>query len=192
MAFLGFTPLGKKGERGLLRAWSLVLLALAVLGLGSARGESKEYQLKAAFLFNFAQFVQWPATAFAGSDAPFCIGILGEDPFGDVLEDTVQGETINHHKLVVHRSRRSEDLMDCQLVFVCKSEAGRVGDILSQLDSKPILTVGDMDGFSGSGGAIDFYLQGNKVRFEINPGAAQRNGLRISSQLLSLGKIVSR
>ncbi|MDB4793600.1 YfiR family protein [Methylacidiphilales bacterium] len=170
----------------------LGIVSFAVLGLGHAQAQSKEYQIKAAFLFNFAQFVQWPATAFPETDAPFCIGILGDDPFGDVLEDMIQGETINHHKLVVHRSARFEDLEDCQLIFISKSEAAQLPDILSKLDSKPILTVSEIDSFAENGGAIDFYLQGNKVRFEINPSSAQRCGLKISSQLLSLGKIVAR
>jgi hypothetical protein len=166
-------------------------LLFVILGSGEAQAQSKEYQIKAAFLFNFTQFVQWPATAFSEPGAPFCIGILGDDPFGAALEETIRGETIDHHKLLVRRSQRFEDLEDCQLIFICKSEEGRLTDIFSKLDSKPILTVSEIDSFTENGGAIDFYLQGNKVRFKINPGSAQRGGLKISSQLLSLGKIVA-
>ena len=170
----------------------LIFLSFVVFGMGEARAQSKEYQIKAAFLFNFAQFVQWPATAFTEADAPFCIGILGDDPFGTALEETIQGETVNRHKLLVRHAQRFEDLEDCQLIFVSKSEEGNLADIFSKLDSKPILTVSEIDSFAENGGAINFYLQGNKVRFEINPGSAQRGGLKISSQLLSLGKVIAR
>jgi len=169
-----------------------LVLALLILGSGEARAQGKEYQIKAAFLFNFAQFVQWPESAFPDAGAPFCIGILGDDPFGGVLEDTIQGETINHHKLTVRHAQRFEDLENCQMIFICKSEESRLSGIFSKIDSKPILTVSEIDGFAENGGAINFYLQGNKVRFEINPGFAQRGGLKISSQLLSLGKVVAR
>jgi hypothetical protein len=166
------------------------LLLLIVVGMGEAQAQSKEYQLKAAFLFNFAQFVQWPAASFTDGDAPFCIGILGEDPFGAALEETIQGETINNRRLRVQRGRNFEDLQGCQLIFVSKSEEGHLAEIFSKLDSKPILTVSDIDSFAQNGGVIDFYLQEGKVRFEINPDSAHRVGLRVSSQLLNLGKII--
>lgn len=167
----------------------LFILSFAALDLGHAQ-DSKEYQLKAAFLFNFAQFVKWPSDSFTSADAPFYIGILGDDPFGVALEDTIQGETINNHKLRVVRGQNFDDLKDCQLIFICKSEGDHMAEILTKLDSKPILTVSDIGSFAQNGGIIDFYLQGGKVRFEINPDSAQRRGLKISSQLLTLGKIV--
>jgi len=151
---------------------------------------SREYQIKAAFLFNFAQFVEWPATAFTNAEAPLCIGVLGEDPFGTALEQTVLGETVHSRKLIVRHSRRVEDLTACQLIFISKSEKGRLAEILSKLDGREALTVSEIDGFARRGGVINFYLDGNKVRFEINPAIAQREGLKMSSQLLSLGKIV--
>jgi hypothetical protein len=200
MAFLGFIPrrsrfeLAKscphslklrRGFFGLL----LFILSFSTLGLSHAQ-ESKEYQLKAAFLFNFAQFVKWPPDSFSNAGAPFYIGILGDDPFGTALEETIRGETINNHRLTVVRAQRIEDLKDCQMIFVCRSEESHVGEILSQLGSKPILTVSEVESFARNGGDIDFYLSGGKVRFEINPQSAQRCGLKISSQLLSLGTLV--
>jgi hypothetical protein len=164
-----------------------------VLGPEPARAQSdgsREYQIKAAFLFNFVQFVRWPGTAFPTSDAPFYIGVLGDDPFGSALDDTIQGEAINGHPLMVMRSPRIEELKDCQIIFICRSEEDQINEILTQLDSRPILTVSEIDGFARQGGHINLYLSGGKVRFEINPQAAQRCGLKISSQLLSLGKIV--
>jgi YfiR/HmsC-like len=167
-----------------------LILAFAALGPDRAQAQSKEYQLKAAFLFNFAQFVKWPAASFGSADAPFNIGILGDDPFGAALEETVQGEAIDNHKLRVVHGRTLDDLKDCELIFISKSEEDHLGEIIGQLDSKPILTVSDIDSFALSGGAIDFYLQDGRVRFEINPDSAQRKGLKISSQLLNLGRIV--
>jgi hypothetical protein len=152
---------------------------------------SKEYQIKAVFLFNFAQFVEWPATAFPDADAPIRIGVLGDDPFGTALEETVRGETIRNRKLVVQHSRQVEDLKNCQLLFISKSEKRRIPEILSTLNPGAVLTVGEIESFSRLGGIINFYLDGNKVRFEINPAAAQRQGLKLSSQLLNLGKVVA-
>ena len=168
-----------------------VLLCLLMLAPAALQAQTKEYQVKAAFLFNFAQFVDWPENAFTNADEPFCIGVLGDDPFGAALEQIIQGETIDGHKMTVQHSRLVVDLKNCQVVFVSKSEKGHIGEILPELGSRPVLTVGDIPGFARGGGDINFFLEGNKVRFEINPNAAQANGLKISSQLLSLGKIVS-
>jgi len=167
-----------------------IFLCLLALTPRPACAQSREYQIKAAFLFNFAQFIEWPAGTYVATNAPFSIGILGDDPFGAALDDTVQGETIANHKLIVRRSRQIADLADCQMIFVSKSEKKRLAEILSALDSRPVLTVSEVEGFTRSGGGINFYLDGSKVRFEINPAAAQNDGLKISSQLLSLGKIV--
>jgi YfiR/HmsC-like len=197
MALLGCTfrlpPLDRTIFRSLSRFFVLLILTLSFSALdpGRAQENSKEYQLKAVFLFDFAQFVKWPSGCFPNPDAPFCIGILGDDPFGSTLEATIQGETVNNHKLRVVRGRTFEDLKDCQLIFISKSEESHVAEIFSKLDSKPILTVSEINSFAQNGGIIDFYLQGNKVRFEINPDSAQRRGLKISSQLLTLGKIVT-
>jgi YfiR/HmsC-like len=166
------------------------LLCLLAFAPWNAQAQTKEYQIKAAFLFNFAQFVEWPANAFASTNAPFCIGVLGDDPFGAALDETVQGETIDNRKIIVRRARQAGDLKNCQMIFVSKSEKKHVAEILSEMDSKPILTVSEVDGFARQGGIINFYLDGTKVRFEIDPSAARSDGLKISSQLLSLGKIV--
>jgi hypothetical protein len=201
MEFLGFAlrsfpvklrppPRSFPKRSRLLFSLLLCVLSYASLGLNQAEAQSKEYQLKAAFLFNFAQFVQWPADSFTDPNAPFRIGILGDDPFGAALETIIQGETIENRKLIVRRSQHLEDLEDCQLIFICKSEEDHMAEILSGIDSKPILTVSEIDRFAQDGGTINFYLQGDKVRFEINPRSALRRGLKLSSQLLSLGRIV--
>lgn len=155
-----------------------------------ARAQSREYQLKAAFLYNFIQFVEWPPNAFPSSNAPLRIGILGDDPFGSALDEAIQNESVGNHRLVVVRSASIADLQDCQLIFVSRSEEGHLGQILSVIDSRPVLTVSDIDHFAQSGGDIGFFLSDSKVRFAINPASARQSGLRISSQLLTLGQIV--
>ena len=171
--------------------WLMLLLLLPGGGTSLfAQTPSKEYQIKAAFLFNFIQFVEWPPTVFKNADDPFRIGVLGQDPFNAALEETVQGETIINHKIIVEHSMQVDDLKNCQLIFISKSEKKHVTEILSALDDKPVLTVSEIEGFAERGGGINFYLEGKKVRFEVNPDAAQHDGLKISSQLLSLGKII--
>ncbi len=176
----------------------LCLLAL-ILGvilpdtnLAQAQSDgSREYQIKAAFLFNFAQFVTWPRSSFPDPDAPFCIGILGDDPFGPALDETIHGEEIDRHRMAVVRGQSIDDLKDCQMIFVSRSEEGRVGEILSELGSRPVLTISEVESFTRSGGDINFYLSDGKVHFEINASSAQHCGLKISSQLLNLGRIVA-
>jgi ribosome-associated protein YbcJ (S4-like RNA binding protein) len=199
MALLGFTPGLPPSERAKSCSLSsklrrpffgLLLFILSFTAPGHAQEASREYQIKAAFLFNFAEFVKWPPDSFANPDAPFCIGILGDDPFGAALDETIQGEVINNHRMTVVRSQRIEDLEGCQMIFVSRSEEGHVVEILTELGSRPILTVSEVESFAQDGGDIDFYLSDGKVRFEINPESARRCGLKISSQLLSLGRVV--
>jgi len=156
----------------------------------SLRAESKEYQVKAVFLYNFAQFVLWPATAFTNASEPFQIGVLGNSPFDKALEETVRGETIQGRQIVVVHASHVEKVAGCQVLFVCKSEAGHLNQVFQKLDSKPVLTVSEDASFIQHGGIINFYREGPKVRFEINPDAADKNGLKLGSQLLSVGKIV--
>jgi hypothetical protein len=174
---------------GLLPALLALTLCLPELARGQS-DDTREYQIKAAFLFNFVQFVKWPSTAFSSSDAPIYIGVLGDDPFGSTLDDTIQGEVVDGHHLSVIRSPRVEEMTQCQVVFVCRSQEGQIANILAQLGSRPILTVSDVSDFADEGGDIDFYMSGDRIRFEINAEAVRQGGLRLSSQLLALGKIV--
>ena len=175
------------------RAVFSALLLVTALRLDAAEVTGKlvrEYDLKAAFLFNFAQFVEWPSEVFADDNAPIVIGILGDDPFGPVLDRIIEGETIKNRKLIVKRSRRIQDLKTCHVLFISKSEKNRIGQILTSLDDTSIFTVGEIEGFARRGGITNLFLQGNKVRFEINMEAAKRRGLKISGQLLALGTVV--
>ena len=148
-----------------------------------------EYEVKAAFLFNFTQFVEWPPAAFATAASPIHIGVLGDDPFGELFDQTVRGEMVKNRTIVIKRARRVEDLTNCHVLFIAKSEKPRLVQIMSVVQGRPILTVSDLDQFNRRGGIINFFFEGNKVRFEINLAAAERAGLKISSKLLKLGKV---
>ena len=149
-----------------------------------------EYEVKAAFLLNFVQYVDWPSQVFASPTSPVVIGILGEDPFGEILNRTIRGERVKERPVVVKRSRQVEDLKDCHLLFISRSEKGRLTRIFSKLAGTNILTVGEIDQFAQSGGIINFRVQGDRVRFEINTDVAEHNGLKISSKLLRLATVV--
>lgn len=165
----------------LLRAAALLLL----LALPAA-AQAPEYDVKAAFLFNFAKFVEWPAGAFAGERAPLTICVFGDDPFGRSLDAVVQGERVGERGLAVERPERIGDLDGCHVLFVSGSERERLPEVLARVEEEPVLTVGDADGFLRAGGIINFILEGSKVRFLINQEAAERSGLRISSKLMRL------
>lgn len=178
-----------------------ILLCLAIAGLGlriaTAAPAASEYEVKAAFLYNFIKFVEWPPKAFPNRNSPLIIGVLGDDPFFspsakiNYLDQTVDGKTINDRNIVVQRSNRLADLKNCQLLFISKSERNRIKDTLANLSGMNILVVGETENFCQQGGAINFVMQSEKVRFEINVGAAEKAGLKISSKLLNVAKIVT-
>jgi hypothetical protein len=171
----------------------LLALALAPGALGgtvSAGAPTREYQIKAIFLFNFVQFVTWPETAFDGPESPIKIGVLGFDPFGPALEAAIAGETVRKRPLEIVRSYRWPDLQHCHLVFISPSERFRLDELLRAFRPLPVVTVSEIPGFTERGGAINFYIEGHKVRFEINPRAARRHDIKLSAQLLSLARII--
>ena len=167
--------------------WTLGLCLLAHSATPVAAQATDEYHVKALFLYNFARFVDWPADMQADT---ICIGVLGEDPFGDELDQAVKGKAVNGRSFVIRRFRRPEDARTCQIVFVSASEKKRVAAILSGLGRCGVLTVGEMEGFAAKGGIINFEIVDSKVRFEVNINAAELAGLKLSSKLLSLAKIV--
>ena len=149
-----------------------------------------EYQIKAAFLFNFTQFIEWPTNAFTEVSAPIVIGVLGDDPFGTLLEQTVEGELVHGRKVVIKRSKHPDDLKACHLLFISRSEKGRLHQIREALRGSPVVTVSDMEQFAGRGGIIGFIIHENKVRFEINLNATEEAGVKISSKLIKLAVTV--
>ncbi|HWX18719.1 MAG TPA: YfiR family protein [Candidatus Binatia bacterium] len=165
---------------------SLLWLLLAGGHGGAQESPPTEYQIKAAFLFNFAKFVEWPKTAFAGVTAPIVIGILGENPFHDDLARVTRNKTIDDHPLVIKELRSPGEAANCHILFISTSEKKRLPEILGSLRGASVLTVGEMDRFTEAGGMINFVLEGSKIRFQINKDAATSAGLKISSKLLSL------
>lgn len=174
--------------------WRLFCLAVALLVCGSAFAQPKatrEYDLKAVFLFNFTQFVEWPAAAFTNDEMPFVIGILGDDPFGKNLDEIVASESVHGHKIVVQRLRNIDELKTCHLLFICQSETPRLEKIFKAIDNrKGLLTVGESDAFFARSGMIRLGIVQNKLRVKINLDTARAAQLTISSKLLRQADIV--
>jgi YfiR/HmsC-like len=150
-----------------------------------------EYQIKAVFLFNFAQFVEWPASAFPDSGGPLVIGVLGEDPFGSYLDETVRGETAHGRPIDVRRLDRLDEITGCHILFISRGELHRLDEIRSTLRGRSVLTVSDAEGFASRGGMIRFVTDRNRIRLRINLEAARAAHLTLSSKLLRPARIVS-
>lgn len=144
-----------------------------------------EYEVKAAFLFNFTKFIEWPPSQLRDGEA-IIIGIVGHDPFGKSIDDIVQGKSVDGHSVSVRRYRWSDELGNCHLLFVPAGESD--GAKLSKLASRSVVLVGETPGFNRKGGMINFVIDGGRVRFEINSSAAKSAGVVISSKLLGLAK----
>ncbi len=152
---------------------------------------ASEYQVKAAFLYNFAKFVHWPDEHALGP--AFIVGILGDDPFGGILESTFTGKTILERKVEVRRISALEAAGKVQILFIGSSERPRLPEILKALEGTSVLTVGEMDGFSDRGGMITFKLKNDLVRFDINLDQVERARLKMSSQLIRLAlRVISK
>ena len=173
------------------RAVRLLLAGLAVFGFcvcAPAQEQPTEYQVKAAFLEKFGKFVEWPDTAFAGAGSPLVIGVFGENPFRDDLENLAAKDTINGHAIVVRQIKSPADLKGCHVVFISALVKAREPEALAAVNGLGILTVGETDNFIQAGGMINFVIDNNRIRFEINDAAARRAGLKISSKLLALAR----
>ncbi len=172
-----------------------IAIVLACLHLAAPRGASAqvslpEYQVKAAYLFNFLKFVEWPEHTFADSLAPIVIGIVGGDPFGRSLPQVVIGKTVQGRDLVIREYREGEDLREAQILYINTSERKHLPQIFAGLRGASVLTVADMSGFLDAGGMIQFLSENDHVRFAINVDAARKAKLKISSRLLSLARVV--
>jgi hypothetical protein len=175
----------------------LAVLALAAFELSAANAApaksklTREYDLKAVFLFNFTQFVEWPPEAFPDEKGPFAICVLGEDPFGDSLDAVVTDEAVHDRDIVVRRYRDVEEITkSCHILFISRSEAKRLDRVFAFVQGKSILTVGEGDEFPTRAGMIGFAVAENKLRVKINVGAAKAAKLAISSKLLRQSEIV--
>ena len=165
----------------------LSLVLLLATGLGRAQTpHPSEYQLKAAFIYNFAKFIDWPPTAFPDEQSPFVIGILGDNPFGNDLVQIVAGKIINDRPISVQAFHTAADAAHCQILFISTSEKKHFTEIIQSLRGHAILTVSETDGFIEAGGIVNFVLETDKIRFQIKDEAAKAARLKISSKLLSL------
>jgi YfiR/HmsC-like len=170
------------------------MLACALPGvpfLWAQRSRPTDYQVKAAYLYNFGRFVEWPAKA-AAKNGPFTVCVLGQDPFGPTLDTILAGETIAGKNVVAKRISSPQESSDCQILFLSAAEAGQLNKIMQDLDSEAVLTVSDIPQFSQRGGMIQFVLEGDRVRFEVNLNATRRAGLTLSSELLKVASVVRK
>jgi YfiR/HmsC-like len=165
---------------------------LIVRSLGAQVQKPTEYEVQAAYLSNFGRFVEWPVRAGASERDPFYICVLGQDPFGPLLDAALKGETIGGAPMVAKRVAGVADAANCRIVYVNPSKDTQLRPLLAALARSNVLTVGDIFDFTRQGGMIQFVLDGNRVRFEINLAAAQRAGLNLSSQLLKVAVAVRR
>lgn len=141
-------------------------------------------------MFNFAKFIEWPQGAFAGPQSPFTICVFGKDPFGSSLDEALANKTVGDRPISIQRPKDKMELKHCQIVFFSRTETEHIAEILGTLQGSNVLLVGESEGFAESGGMIEFTLEQGRVRFSINPDAAEHANLRFSSKLLALAKIV--
>ena len=173
---------------------ALLTMLLSIQLITAPEGHTQEalteYQVKAAYLFNFLKFVEYPTESFADPLAPIVIGIVGDDPFGNALPQVVIGKTVQGRDLVIRAYRNGEDLRGAHILFISASERKRLPTILASLHGSTVLTVSDAAGFLDAGGMIQFLNENDRVRFAINTDATARAKLKVSSKLLSLARPV--
>ena len=169
----------------------MLIISVVLNGaLMAQQPSAKEYEIKAVFLYNFTQFIEWPVDVFSKADAPLVIGIVGSDPFGNYLDETIQGEVVSGHPLVVRRFRDASEIDVCQILYVGTEDKSQLKQIFERSQVAHILTVGDGAGFIKQGGMIRLFAEQNKMRIRINLGPVKTADLKVSSKLLRLAEIV--
>jgi len=173
--------------------WIVIAVCLLLAGVrerSGAQSTDEEYRVKAAFIFHFAQLVDWPPDARTGAANSLFLCTIGEDPFQGALESTVEGKAVGDRILRVRHLKQADDAQACQVLFLGKAQGKRIPMLLANLHNAPILTVGEGRGFLDAGGMICFVLEGNNLRFGINLDAAAAAKLKIGSRLLILAQTV--
>ena len=178
----------RAGHRQLFATFALLLL-LPMRIAGAAPHPDKEYALKAVFLYNFCRFIDWPPRAFGSPDEPMVIGVIGDNPFGGLIEDTVKGEALRGRRISVEYYRRTSDISRCHVLFVGASEMSRVDEIIAAVAGRSVVTVGETEAFLDRGGMIALTADQNRVRLRINPVALRAENLAASSKLLRVAEI---
>ena len=176
--------------RSFVRAGLGIALILALApGLWGEPGheDTLEYPVKAAFLYQLARFTEWPNSGH-DPDA-LCIGLLGADPFGPAIDRALEGKTVGHRPLAVRRSSQLEELQACAILFVSRSETARLDDILAHAARRSMLTVGESEDFTRAGGMVRFFVDGRRVRFEINRSVVEAAALRINARVLAIAEL---
>ncbi len=167
------------------RALAAALLAAALSGTVRAGDDrTVEYPLKAAFLSHFIRYVEWPA----GTDA-LVVAVLGDDPFGPALERALGERAPGGRTVVVRRYRTADQVGPCAILFVARSAMKQWPELRPRLQGRPVLTVGEVEGFTAAGGAVNFFVEEHRLRFEVNRAVTEEAGLRLSSRLLSLARL---
>jgi hypothetical protein len=175
------------------------LMILAVLFSLSSAGASaetqsealSENQIKAGFIFNFTRFVEWPPDAFPDPSAPVVLGVVGEDAVTDLLAEAAEGKVVNGRAVVVKRFKKEQDLRACQILFVGSSEEKHLTQIFEKIKGASVLSVGEVKGFAQAGGVINFFVEENKVKLEINLVAAGRARLKVSAKVIAVARLVT-
>ncbi len=180
---------GVRPERNTLALLAALAFTLLFAGASAAPAPG-EYQVKAVYLFNFTHFVEWPAESFTDSRAPFVIGVLGHDPFGNALDEAVRGETVNGRALLVQRFASVAELKPCQILFIERSAAAGADKSLEAVAHKGMLTVSDSESATPNGVIIRFLNENQKIRLQINVDSARSAGLTISSKLLRPAQVI--
>ncbi len=173
--------------------WFLLAIAAGALFCAIATAQAdhaSEYDVKAAFLFNFTKFVEWPQDSFQDAAAPIVIGIIGDDPFGNNLMQMIEGKTVQGRNLVIRKERFGDDLRRCKVLFVSTSERQRSTEILGSLRGASVLTVSDIGGFAEAGGTMQFVTEEGRLRFVVNLDAARQSKLLVSAKLLALARVI--
>ena len=179
-----------------LRHWVTIVVFVwglfSVAALHAQNAKPTDYDVKAAYLYNFGRFVEWPAQVTTTKSGHFTVCVLGQDPFGPSLDSTLAGETIGGKSIVARRISSPQESDDCRILFLSPMEGGHLKKIVAELDKKAVLTVSDIPQFAQLGGMIQFVLEGKRVRFEVNLAATQRAGLTLSSELLKVATTVRK
>ena len=178
--------------RPLLTAVAAAWAFLAIPALQAQNPRPTDYEVKAAYLYNFGRFVEWPGKGAAAQGGSFTVCVLGQDPFGSRLDATLAGETIGGKTIVAKRISSAEESGNCQILFLSLTDDSRLNKVIADLVKKAVLTVSDAPQFVKCGGMIQFVLEGKKVRFEVNLTATQHAGLTLSSELLKVATAVRR
>lgn len=187
---LFFRPAPRAGAvmRPLRVAW--FWLACGIIGLHSVAIQAQvletenAFKIKAAFLLNFAKYTEWPPSVFLATNSPVRIGILGEDPFGEIMEATVKGRLVHERSVVIQRGRRADELLDCHIVYVSSSESSRIPGIVAEFKAKPTLLVGDDPDFLNRGGMIHFRIKQGRMGFAVHLDTVRSAGLTVRSRML--------